>query len=199
MESQGGEITRLLTAWRQGDPAALDELWPLIRTDLLGLARRHLNRERRNHTLQPSSLVQEAFVRLMPDGGSGWNDRTHFYAVASQIMRHVLVDYARRRLRQKRGSGAVHIPIHAAVVLAPEHIEQIVAVDLALQRLANADERKSRVFEMRFFGGLTVEEVAEVLNVAPNTVIRDWNFARAWVKRELGSPGAIDRGTLATN
>lgn len=199
MESQGGEITRLLTAWHQGDRAAVDELWPLIRTDLLGLARRHLNRERKNHTIQPSSLVQEAFVRLMPEGGSGWNDRTHFYAVASQIMRHVLVDYARRRLRQKRGSGAVHIPIDAAVVLAPEHIEQIVAVDLALQRLAKADERKSRVFEMRFFGGLTVEEVAEVLNVAPNTVIRDWNFARAWVKRELGSPGAIDRGTLATN
>ena len=199
MESQGGEITRLLTAWHQGDRAAVDELWPLIRTDLLGLARRHLNRERKNHTIHPSSLVQEAFVRLMPEGGSGWNDRTHFYAVASQIMRHVLVDYARRRLRQKRGRGAVHIPIDAAVVLAPEHIEQIVAVDLALQRLAKADERKSRVFEMRFFGGLTVEEVAEVLNVAPNTVIRDWNFARAWVKRELGSPGAIDRGTLATN
>ena len=199
MESQGGEITRLLTAWRQGDRSALDELWPLIRTDLLGLARRHLNRERKNHAIQPSSLVQEAFVRLMPERGSGWTDRAHFYAVASQIMRHVLVDYARRRLRQKRGSGAVHIPIDAVVVLAPEQIEQIVAVDLALQRLAQADERKSRVFEMRFFGGLTVEEVAEVLNVAPNTVIRDWNFARAWVKRELGQAGTIDRGTLATD
>jgi len=197
VERQGGEITRLLTAWRQGDRAALDELWPLIRTDLLGLARRHLNRERKNHTIQPSSLVQETFVRLMPEGGSGWHNQAHFYAVASQIMRHVLVDYARRRLRQKRGSAAVHIPIDAAVILAPQQIEQTVAVDLALQRLAKADERKSRVFEMRFFGGLTVEEVAEVLSVAPNTVIRDWNFARAWVKRELGNPGTIDRGTLA--
>ena len=198
MESQGDEITRLLSAWRQGDRAALDQLWPLIRTDLLGLARRHLKSERKNHTIQPSSLVQEAFVRLMPEGDSGWNDRAHFYAVASQIMRHVLVDYARRRLRQKRGSGAVHIPIDAAVVLAPEQVEQIVAVDLALQRLAKADERKSRVFEMRFFGGLTVEEVAAALRVAPNTVIRDWNFARAWIKRELSNPGTIDRGTPAT-
>jgi RNA polymerase sigma factor (TIGR02999 family) len=199
VESQGGEITRLLAGWRQGDPSALDELWPLIRTNLLGLARRHLNRERKNHTIQPSSLVQEAFVRLMPAAGSGWHDRTHFYAVVSQIMRHVLVDYARRRLRQKRGSGAVHIPIDTAVVLASEQIEQIVAVDLALQRLAKTDERKSRVLEMRFFGGLTVEEVAEVLSVAPNTVIRDWNFARAWLKRELGNPGTIDRGTLAAD
>jgi RNA polymerase sigma factor (TIGR02999 family) len=199
VESQGGEITRLLAGWRQGDRSALDELWPLIRTDLLGLARRHLNRERRNHTIQPSSLVQEAFVRLMPEAGSGWHDRTHFYAVASQIMRHVLVDYARRRLRQKRGSGAVHVPIDEAVVLAPVQIEQIVAVDFALQRLAKIDERKCRVLEMRVFGGLTVEEVAEVLSVAPNTVIRDWNFARAWLKRELGNPGTIDRGTLATD
>ena len=199
MESRGGEITRLLTAWRQGDRAALDRLWPLIRTDLLGLARRHLKSERKNHTIQPSSLVQEAFVRLMPEGDSGWNDRAHFYAVASQIMRHVLVDYARRRLRQKRGSGAVHIPIDAAAVLAPRQVEQIVAVDLALQRLAKADERKSRVFEMRFFGGLTVEEVGAILGVSPNTVIRDWNFARAWIKRELGNPGTIDRGTLETD
>ena len=199
VEGQAGDITRLLTAWRQGDRAALDELWPLIRAELLGLARRHLNRERRNHTIQPSSLVQEAFVRLMPEDGLRWNDRAHFYAVASQIMRHVLVDYARRRLRQKRGSGAVHIPIDAAVVLAPEQIDQIVAIDLALQRLAKTDDRKSRVFEMRFFGGLTVEEVAAVLSVAPNTVIRDWQFARAWIKRELGNPGTIDRGTLAAD
>jgi RNA polymerase sigma factor (TIGR02999 family) len=138
-------------------------------------------------------------VRLMPNEGSGWNARAHFYAVASQIMRHVPVDYARRRLRQKRGSGAVHIPIDAAVVLAPEQVEEIVAVDLALQRLAKVDERKSRVFEMRAFGGFTVEEVAEILSAAPNTVFCDWNVARAWIKRELGSHGTIDRGTLATD
>jgi RNA polymerase sigma factor (TIGR02999 family) len=199
VESQGGEITRVLADWRQGDRSALDELWPLIRTELLRLAKRHLSREHRNPTMQPSSLVQEAFVRLVPQVGSGWHDRTHFYAVASQIMRHVLVDDARRRLRQKRGSGAVHIPIDEAVVLAPEQIEQIVAVDLALQRLATTDERKSRVLEMRLFGGLTVEEVAEALSVAPNTVIRDWNFARAWLKRELRNLGTIDSGTPAAD
>ena len=161
MESQGNEITRLLTAWRQGDRAALDELWPLIRTDLLGLARRHLNRERKNHTIQPSSLVQEAFVRLIPEGGSGWNDRAHFYAVASQIMRHVLVAYAPRRLRQKRGSGAVPIPIDPAVVLALDQTEQIVAVILHSSASRRQTSARVRVFEMRFFGGLTVEEVAE--------------------------------------
>jgi RNA polymerase sigma-70 factor (ECF subfamily) len=199
MQTQAGEITRLLTGWRQGDRAALDELWPLIRTELHRLARRHLNRERQNHTIQPSSLVQEAFVRLMPGADAGWHNRTHFFAVASQVMRHVLVDYARQRLRQKRGGAAVHIPIDAAVVLSPEQVEQIVAVDLALQRLAKDDERKSRVFEMRFFGGLTVEEIAGILGVAPNTVIRDWSFARAWLRRELGSAGTVNRGTPATD
>ena len=113
------------------------------------------------------------------------------------VMRHVLVDYARDRLRQKRGGGAVHIPIDAAVVLSSQQVEQVVAVDVALQRLANTDERKSRVFEMRFFGGLTVEEVAEALGVSSNTVIRDWNFARAWLRRELGGPKGSDSGPLA--
>jgi len=150
--------------------------------------------------MQPSSLVQEAFVRLLPGGPRStipWQNRAHFFAVAAQVMRHVLVDHARRRRRQKRGGGAVHIPIDAAVVLSSQQVEQIVAIDLALQRLAAADERKSRVFEMRFFGGLTVEEVAEVLRVAPNTVIRDWNFARAWLRRELGGAESDDSGSVA--
>jgi RNA polymerase sigma factor (TIGR02999 family) len=147
--------------------------------------------------MQPSSLVQEAFARLLPGGDVPWQNRAHFFAVAAQVMRHVLVDHARERLRQKRGGGAVHIPIDAAVVLSPQQVEQIVAVDLALQRLAATDERKSRVFEMRFFGGLTVEEVAEVLQVAPNTVIRDWSFARAWLRRELGGAERADSGSLA--
>jgi RNA polymerase sigma-70 factor (ECF subfamily) len=149
--------------------------------------------------MQPSSLVQEAFLRLLPGVDLDWRNRAHFFAVASQVMRHVLVDYARERLRQKRGAAAVHIPIDAAVVLSPEQVEQIVAVDLALQRLAKTDERKSRVFEMRFFGGLSVEETADVLGVAPNTVIRDWNFARAWLRRELGGARRSDCGALATD
>ena len=148
--------------------------------------------------MQPSSLVQEAFLRLLPGAEAGWRNRTHFFAVASQVMRHVLVDYARQRRRVKRGAGAVHVPVEAAVVLSSEQVEQVVAVDLALQRLAKKDQRKSKVLEMRFFGGLSVEETAEVLGVAPNTVIRDWNFARAWLRRELSGAGTSDSGTMAT-
>jgi RNA polymerase sigma factor (TIGR02999 family) len=199
MQTRATDITRLLAGWREGDRAALDRLLPLIRSELHRLARRHLGRERKNHTMQPSSLVQEAFLRLLPDGNAGWRDRAHFFAVASQVMRHVLVDYARARQQVKRGRGAVHIPVDSAVVLSSEQVEQVVAVDLALQRLAKADERKSRVLEMRFFGGLSVEETAEVLGVSPNTVIRDWDFARAWLRRELGGAGTADRGTMATD
>jgi RNA polymerase sigma-70 factor, ECF subfamily len=199
MHTQAGENTRLLAGWRQGDRAALDDLFPLIRTELYRLARRHLGRENRNCAMQPSSLVQEAFLRLLPGAGAGWQNRAHFFAVASQVMRHVLVDYARERRRAKRGGATVHIPVDAAVVLSPEQVEQIVAVDLALHRLAKSDERKSRVFEMRFFGGLSVEETAEVLGVAPNTVIRDWNFARAWLRRELSGAGTTDCGPMAAN
>jgi RNA polymerase sigma-70 factor (ECF subfamily) len=196
MQTQAGEITRLLAGWREGDRSALDRLLPFVHGELARLARRHLGKEGPHHPMQPSSLVQEAFVRLLP-GDVPWQNRAHFFGVASQVMRHVLVDHARERLRQKRGGGAVHIPIDAAVVLSSQQVEEVVAVDLALQRLATTDERKSRVFEMRFFGGLTVEEVAEVLRVAPNTVIRDWNFARAWLRRELAGAGRADSESVA--
>ena len=199
MRTQAGEITQLLAGWRAGDHSALDRLLPLIRAELVRLARRHLALERQHHAMQPSSLVQEAFLRLLPGAQVEWQNRAHFFAVASQVMRHVLVDYARERLRQKRGGGAVHVPIEAAAVLSSQQVEHIVAVDLALQRLANADERKSKVFEMRFFGGLTVKEAAEVLGVAPNTVIRDRDFARAWLRRELGGSDRADRGPLSTH
>jgi RNA polymerase sigma factor (TIGR02999 family) len=199
MQAHAGDITRLLAGWRGGDRSALDRLLPLVRAELDRLARRHLGRERPHHPMQPSSLVQEAFLRLLPGANVAWQDRAHFFAVASQVMRHVLVDYARDRLRQKRGGGAVHIPIDAAVVLSSQQVEQVVAVDVALQRLANVDERKSRIFEMRFFGGLTVEEVAEALGVSPNTVIRDWNFARAWLRRELGGGKRADSGPPASH
>src|SRR5215468_7947467 len=198
MQTRAGDISGLLAGWREGDRAAMDRLLPLIRNELNRLARRHLGRERKDHSMQPSSLVQEAFLRLLPGADAGWRNRAHFFAVASQVMRHILVDYARSRRRVKRGGAAVHIPVDAAVVLSPEQVEEIVAVDLALKRLAKADERKSRVFEMRFFGGMSVEETAEVLGVSPNTVIRDWDFARAWLRRELGAAGNTSRGTLAT-
>jgi RNA polymerase sigma factor (TIGR02999 family) len=195
---QAREITEMLAGLRDGDRAAVDRLLPLIRAELLRLARRHLGRERKDHSMQPSSLVQEAFLRLLPGVDAGWRDRAHFFAVASQVMRHILVDYAREKRREKRGGGAVHIPVDAAVVLSSDQVEEIVGLDLALQRLAQTDERKSKVFEMRFFGGLSVDETAEVLRVAPNTVIRDWNFARAWLRRELSGTGKSDCGPLAT-
>jgi RNA polymerase sigma factor (TIGR02999 family) len=195
---QAGEITGMLAGWRDGDRATLDRLLPLVRTELHRLARRHLGHERNDHTMQPSSLVHEAFLRLFPGEGE-WRNRAHFYAVASQVMRHILVDYARERHRVKRGAGAVHIPVDAAVVLSPEQVEEIVAVDLALQGLAKTDERKSKVFELRFFGGLSVDETAEVLGVAPNTVIRDWNYARAWLRRELSRTGRSESGTDGTS
>ena len=194
---QAGEITGLLAGWRQGDHAALDRLLPLVRKELSRIARHHLGRMRNSDRMQPSSLVQEAFVRLLPDAEVGWRNRSHFFAIASLVMRHILVDYARARRSGKRGGTAVHVPVDAAVVLSREQLDQIVAVDLALERLARTDERKSKVLEMRFFGGLTVDETAEVLGVAPNTVVRDWNFARAWLRRELSGGGVPNHGTLA--
>ena len=195
---QAGEITGLLAAWRQGDHAALDRLIPLVRKELSRIARHHLGRIRNSDRMQPSSLVQEAFVRLLPDVEVGWQNRSHFFAIASLVMRHVLVDYARARRSGKRGGTAVHVPVDAAVVLSREQLDEIVAVDLALERLARTDERKSKVLEMRFFGGLSVEETAEVLGVAPNTVVRDWNFARAWLRRELSGGGVSNSGSTAT-
>jgi RNA polymerase sigma factor (TIGR02999 family) len=195
---QADEITGLLAGWRHGDREALDRLMPLVRKKLSHLARHHLGRMRNSDRMQPSSPVQEAFLRLLPDADVGWRNRSHFFAIASLVMRHVLVDYARARRSGKRGGTDVHVPVDAAVVLSPEQLDQIVAVDLALERLARTDERKSKVLEMRFFGGLSVEETAEVLGVAPNTVVRDWNFARAWLHRELSGGGVPNRGTTAT-
>lgn len=133
-------------------------------------------REGNRNFVQPSSLVQEAFLRLLPAHDVDWRNRAHFFAVASKVMRRVLVDHARERNRAKRGAAAIHVPAHDAVILSPEHHDEVVALDLALEHLAQRDQRKSKVFEMRFFGGLSVEETAEALGVAPNTVIRDWDF-----------------------
>ncbi len=195
MHTQTSQISGLLANWREGDRDALDRLLPLIRNELHRIARRHLVRERKSYAMQPSSLVQEAFLRLLPGADAGWRDRAHFFAAGSQVMRHVLVDHAHEGRRMKRGAAAVHVPVDAAVVLSPDEVDEIVAVDIALERLAKEDARKSRVFEMRFFGGMSVEETAEVLGVAPNTVIRDWSFARAWLRRELRKSRTADNGT----
>jgi len=196
MQPQAGDITGILASWRSGDQSALDRLLPMVRTELLRLARRHLRHERRNQVMQPSSLVQETVLRLLPCANTEWQSRVHFLAVASHLMRHVLVDYARQRARVKRGADAVHIPLDAAAVLSPEQLDQIVTMDLALERLAKADKRKSKVFEMRFFGGLTPDETAAALGVSTNTVTRDWNFARAWLRRELAGAEATGYGSV---
>ena len=198
MQPRAGEITQLLTSWRQGERAALDRLVPLVRRELNEIALRHLGREGSGNPLQPSSLVQNAYLRLLAGADVEWRDRTHFFAVASQVMRRVLVDHARDRKRAKRGGGAVHIPVEAAAVPSATQLDQVVAIDLALNHLAECDERKSKVIEMRFFGGLSVEETAEVLGVSPNTVIRDWDFARAWLRRQLIAARTED-GTLAAD
>jgi RNA polymerase sigma factor (TIGR02999 family) len=197
MQPQAGEITNLLTRWQGGDDAALEHLCPLVRRELTRLARRRLAREGNCNCVQPSSLVQEAFLRLLPAPNINWRGRSHFFAVASQVMRRVLVDHARERKRAKRGASVLHIPADAAVILSPERLEEVVALDLALEQLAQRDRRKSKVFEMRFFGGLSVEETAQALGVSQNTVIRDWDFARAWLRRELVGEGAAERDSLA--
>jgi RNA polymerase sigma factor (TIGR02999 family) len=198
MPGNGTNITQLLNRWKDGDASALNEMLPLVRRELDQIARRHLARERKGHTMQPSSLVQEAFLRLLQGVDISWQNRTHFYAVASQVMRRVLVDYARARKRIKRGESPVRVELEAAPALSADQVDLIVGIELALQRLASLDERKSRVFEMRFFGGLEVEETAAALGVSEITVIRDWKFATAWLRRELGQ-GVSDNGSLGTN
>jgi RNA polymerase sigma-70 factor, ECF subfamily len=198
MQIDRDNITQLLLRWNDGDQAALDQMLPLIRRELNQIAIRHLARERRDQTMQPSSLVQEAFLRLLPGVDISWQNRTHFFAVASRVMRRVLVDHARARNRIKRGASPVRVQLEAAPALSTAQVDMIVAVDLALERLKSLDERKSRVFEMRFFGGLEVEETAAALGVSTLTVIRDWKFAIAWLRRELGS-GVSDNGALETS
>jgi RNA polymerase sigma factor (TIGR02999 family) len=194
MHSHPSDITGLLARWQQGDSGALNDLAPVIRRELIRLARRQLSREGHRNSIQASSLVQEVFLRLLPARDVDWRSRAHFFAVASQVMRRILVDHARERNCVKRGGDIVHVPADEAAILSELQLDEVVALGLALERLAKKDMRKSKVFEMRFFGGLSVEETAEALGVAPNTVIRDWNFARAWLRCELGGKGATCRG-----
>ena len=187
MTSEDPAITSLLAGWRAGDPDALNQLLTELRHELRAIARRHLAGEPRGHSMEASSLLNEALLRLLSGRQIEWQGRAHFFSVASQVMRHVLVDHARRKRRLKRGGPIRDAPIDDAAALTSDQVEEVIAVDLALQRLAERDERKSKVFEMRFFGGLTVEETAAALGISGNTVIRDWSFARAWLRRELGS------------
>ena len=177
--------TELLRAWSQGDGSALDRLVPLVYGELHRLARRYMRQERPDHTLQATSLVNEAYLRLIDVNRVEWRDRAHFLAVAAQMMRRILVEFARNRQRQKRGGGAVRVSLDDVQELPKANERDLVALSAALGDLATVDARMSQVVELRFFGGLTVAETADVLNISPETVMRDWKTAKAWLIREL--------------
>lgn len=182
------EITQLLVAWGKGDETALDQLIPAVYGELRRIAGNFMRRQNPGHTLQASALVNEAFLRLVDSNKVNWQSRTHFFAVSAQLMRRVLVDAARRRNSQKRGGDRLRITLDDRVDLSNEDETDLVALDEALTRLADLNPRHSRIVELRYFGGLTEDQVAETLNVSARTVRRDWSVARAWLYRELQSP-----------
>jgi RNA polymerase sigma-70 factor (ECF subfamily) len=178
-------VTALLAAWEGGDESALERLLPLVDADLRQVARRQMAREARGHTLQTTALINEAFVRLVQRPRLHCQDRVHFFAVAARLMRHILVDHARAKRNLKRGGGLQRVPLTDALVRWSPPAHDVVALNDALESLATIDPRRSRVVELRFFGGLSVEETAGVLNVSVETVMRDWKLARVWLRREL--------------
>ena len=186
MQAQSSkQITRLLVAWSEGDESALDQLAPLIHAELHRLAHHYMSRERPGHLLQTSALINEAYIRLIDWKNVRWQNRGHFFAVAAQLMRRILVDFARDRQYLKRGGGTLLVSLTDAASFVVQRGEDFVALDEALTALAEIDPRKVRVVEMRFFAGLSVEEVAELLNISKETVMRDWRLAKVWLLREL--------------
>ena len=179
------EITRLLQAWAGGDQAALEQLAPLIYGELHRMARRHMRRERTGNTLQTTALVNETFVRLVDVKNVRWQDRAHFFAIAGRLMRRILVDRARARAAGKRGGDVACVNLDESLDAVPDRGAELIRLDESLDALAQLDPRKARVVEMRFFGGLNVEEIAEVLRISSRSVMRDWSLARAWLVREL--------------
>jgi RNA polymerase sigma factor (TIGR02999 family) len=184
-DALGHEITQLLQAWRQGDERALEKLTPQVYRELHRAARRCMSRERNGHTLQTTALINELYLRLSDLKLIDWQNRAHFFALCARQMRRILTDQARARRSHKRGDGAKAISLDDVLAISPEPSTDLVAVDDALNQLAKVDDRKSQVVVMRFFGGLSVEETAEVLKVSPDTVARDWRLAKAWLMREL--------------
>jgi RNA polymerase sigma-70 factor, ECF subfamily len=185
------QVTMLLLAWGEGDQAALEQLMPLVYGELRRLAQGYMRREHAGHTLQTTALIHEAYLRLIDARQVRLENRTHFFAVAARLMRQILVDFARARGYQKRGGGAQRVSLDDAMVIGRPHDEDLVALDEALAALAEADERKARVVELRFFGGLTEAETAEALKVSPETVRRDWRLAKSWLRHRL-SGGDLD-------
>jgi RNA polymerase sigma factor (TIGR02999 family) len=192
--SQNAEVTVLLRAWGQGDEAALEQLTPLVYNELHRMARRYMRNERTGNTLQTTALVNEAYLRLVDLKGAVWQDRTHFFALSAQMMRRILVDAARARISAKRGGGkrvdhSEAVDLDAIPDLGNQKGRELVALDDALNELAKIDPRKTRVIEMRYFGGLSVEETAEVLKISPQSVMRDWKLAKAWLLRAMSQEG----------
>ena len=185
------EVTGLLRAWSDGDQLALEKLMPLVYAELHRLAKRYMGHEHPGHSLQTSALVNEAYLRLVDAHGVRWENRTHFFAVSAQIMRRILVDFARARRNLKRGGGARQVTLDEGLVVSPESGADLLALDEALEKLAALNPRQSKVVELRYFGGLNEEEVAAALNVSSRTVRHDWSLARAWLYREL-SVGGVD-------
>jgi len=190
--SSSSEVTGLLRAWGRGDEKALQKLMPLVYDQLHAAARRYMAGERAGHTLQTTALIHETYLRLVDIRRVEWQDRAHFLAICAQLMRRILIDFARSRGYQKRGAAAVHVNFDEALVVTPQPDFNLVALDDALNRLAKMDERKSKVVELRFFGGLNVKETAEVMKISPDTVMRDWKIAKVWLLREVR--GGTDHG-----
>lgn len=179
------EVTQLLARFRLGDRDAQSQLVPLVYAELRRMAHIRLRRERRDHTLGPTALVHEVFLRLTAGNQPEWEDRVHFFAVAGRLMRQILVDYARQHRARKRGGSRERVPLGEELVFSEGKSDELLVLDEALSRLAEQDERQSRIVEMKFFGGLNVEEIAEVLQVSPRTVKREWTVARAWLHQEI--------------
>jgi len=187
MDSDPQSVTQLLIEWRKGDETALDRLIPLVYDEMRRLARYYMRRERLGHTLQTTALINEAYIRLVDHKGMRWQNRAHFYAVAAQAMRRILVDNARSRHYAKRGGGAQMVELDEAAIVAQQQAAEMVALDDALNDLTALDPRQSKTVELRYFGGMSVEETAEALGVSPVTVMRDWRAAKAWLLRSLSA------------
>jgi RNA polymerase sigma-70 factor (ECF subfamily) len=187
------DVTSLLRAWSLGDEQALQQLIPVVYEELRRVASRQMAGERASHTLQTTALIHEVYVRLVDVPGASVRNRAHFFAMCARLMRNVLVDFARSRGYQKRGGGAAHVALDEALLVSPAPDPDLVELDEALERLAAVDRRKSQVVELRFFGGLSVEDTAEALDVSPETVMRDWKLAKAWLLREMDPKGAHGR------
>lgn len=179
------DVTALLSQLARGNPEAAEKLMPLVYDELKRLARAYMRRERTDHTLQTTALVHEAYLRLVDQDAVNWEGRSHFFGIAAQLMRRILIDHARGHLREKRGGGKVVLPLNEALVFSPEHSEELVRLDEALDRLSKLDPRQGQIVELRFFGGLSVEETAQFIGVSPKTVKRDWAVAKVWLHGEL--------------